>query len=396
MKVIILGGAGAMGSITTRDLSETSDFEEIRVTDYEEDKAIRLAQSLNDSRVSGGFLDAYNVDEVAKQIKHFDVVINAAQYDTCVPVMKSCLEAGVRHYNDLGGHYHVTKKQLELHEDFKRAGITGVLGCGMSVGISNVMARYGYDQLDQVESVNFEAGGRDMTDYKGIDVCLPPSSQRTLMREFIWEPEEFVDGSYKTFPVLSGAEEITFPDPIGKLTCTRVVHAELATIPSSFSDKGIKNVTWRYNLIPRLNHISQILAMCGMGSEDPIEVNGKEVLPIDVLMAAMRREAERRTKGLDIKTHTVMCQRVRISGKKDGKNIEHIIWSMYHPYKPWGDMDWTGTGMPPSIVAQMQAKGVINTPGVWAPEQIIDPVPFFEELAKRDIFINHEMKQQVV
>ena len=396
MKVIILGGAGAMGSIVARDLVETSQFEEICITDYNEKKASELAQSFKDKRVTVDFLDAYNVEKVSQRIKDYNVLVNAARYDTCIPVMKACLKARVRHYNDLGGHYRVTKKQLELHDEFKKAGITAVIGVGMSVGTTNVMARYAYDLLDEIESVQFQAGGRDMTDYKGVQVCLPPSSQRTLMREFIWEPEEFIDGKYQTFPVLSGAEEITFPEPIGTISCTRVVHAELATIPKSFADKGIKNVTWRYNLIPRLNYISQILAMCGMGSEEEIDINGKKVLPIDVLMATMQREAEVRTKGLNIKTNTIMCQRVIVDGKKNGKNVQHILWAMYRPYKPWDDMDWTGTGMPPSIVAQMQGKGDINIPGVLPPEIAIDPIPYFKELAKRDIFINHEIKQQIV
>ena len=43
MKIIILGGCGAMGSEATRDLSRTSDFEEIVIADADLSRAQALA-----------------------------------------------------------------------------------------------------------------------------------------------------------------------------------------------------------------------------------------------------------------------------------------------------------------------------------------------------------------
>jgi len=53
------------------------------------------------------------------------------------------------------------------------------------------------------------------------------------------------------------------------------------------------------------------------------------------------------------------------------------------------------TGIPPSVVAQMQVKGMIKELGVWAPEQVIPPEHFFNELAKREICVQVTTRQEL-
>jgi saccharopine dehydrogenase-like NADP-dependent oxidoreductase len=43
------------------------------------------------------------------------------------------------------------------------------------------------------------------------------------------------------------------------------------------------------------------------------------------------------------------------------------------------------TGFPVSITAQMIESGMIQQRGVFCPEEIVPPTPFFTELKKRDI-----------
>ena len=69
-----------------------------------------------------------------------DVLVNAASYRVNLDAMRACLEAGC-HYLDLGGLYRVTGRQLELDDEFERAGLLALLGIGSSPGKTNVMAR---------------------------------------------------------------------------------------------------------------------------------------------------------------------------------------------------------------------------------------------------------------
>ena len=58
MKIIILGGCGAMGSEATRDLARTSDFEEIVIADADLSRAQALASELGAGRVRAIKVDA--------------------------------------------------------------------------------------------------------------------------------------------------------------------------------------------------------------------------------------------------------------------------------------------------------------------------------------------------
>ncbi|KKM87895.1 hypothetical protein LCGC14_1264260, partial [marine sediment metagenome] len=53
------------------------------------------------------------------------------------------------------------------------------------------------------------------------------------------------------------------------------------------------------------------------------------------------------------------------------------------------------TAVPQSICTQMQVRGEIKEPGVWAPEQVIDPEYFFKELAKREMTFQVTKKEDI-
>ena len=70
------------------------------------------------------------------------MLVNSASYRVNLDAMRACLEAGC-HYIDLGGLYWLTGRQLELSDEFERAGLLALLGMGSSPGKTNVMARRG-------------------------------------------------------------------------------------------------------------------------------------------------------------------------------------------------------------------------------------------------------------
>ena len=384
MRIVVIGGAGGMGRTIVRDLSESSEVKEILVADFREAGAKEFAASFRDPRIKGAGVDASNVEETANVIKGYDAVINAAMYYVNLNVMKACLQAGC-HYNDLGGLFHTTRKQLELFDDFKKAGITAVLGIGVASGTTNVLSRYGYDRLDEVEKVHCSYGLVDMTDMKGIDVFQPGYAMATVMQEFSFEAWEFVNGEYKVFPPGSEPEEIVFPKPIGPLTCVHTLHSEPATIPASYKDKGVKEVTWKLGLPPKVDERARFLASLGFASGEPVNVHGVEVVPSEVLTVLADKQAKEKLAGAKLELKQVACARAQVIGKKNGKKMEYIIDSMVKTPHRLGAAVAVGTGVPPSIAARMQVRGMIKEAGVWPPEQVIAPEYFFSELAKREI-----------
>ena len=395
MKIMIVGGAGAMARVTAMDLVECPEVKEIVIADYREEKAKSLSDSFHASRVKGCFIDATQVNEMVDLMKGCDAVINSAQLDVNLNVMEACLKAHC-HYNDLGGLFHISLKQLELFDEFKKAGLTAVLGIGSAPGTTNVMGRYGYDQLDEVEIVRFFSAGISETDQKAQNVFYPPYSIRTIMDEYGEESVQFIDGEYKTVPPLAGEMEVVFPEPIGKMTVMHTLHSEPATVPESFKDKGIKEATWRLGLPVQFEEKAIFLASIGLASRDPIDVQGQKVNPIEFLAALIEKhiQEEEKLRGEKIKSNRVSCNRAYVSGKKDNKPVEITVDCMNTTHSRWGVL--CGTSVPPSVVAQMQAKGIIHTPGVWGPEQIIDPELYFKELAKRELNVRVTIQKDVI
>ncbi|HEV3003989.1 MAG TPA: MBL fold metallo-hydrolase, partial [Pirellulales bacterium] len=72
-------------------------------------------------------------ERLADALAGVDLLINAASYRVNLDAMRACLAAGC-HYFDLGGLYHVTQEQLELHAAFAQAGRLALLGIGSSPG----------------------------------------------------------------------------------------------------------------------------------------------------------------------------------------------------------------------------------------------------------------------
>ena len=113
------------------------------------------------------------------QIAGVDVLINTAAYRINLDAMEACLAAGC-HYIDLGGLYHVTRRQLELSERFAAAGRLALLGMGSSPGKTNLMAARAVAELGAVETIEIIAGGRDFAPRGPFS---PPYALQTLLDE---------------------------------------------------------------------------------------------------------------------------------------------------------------------------------------------------------------------
>ena len=152
MKLVILG-AGIQGSIVATDLCDpdlSPDEKDVTICDYDFAKAKEVADRLGIKALK---CDVSDHDALISIIKGADVVLNCVQYNWNIDIMRACLIVGA-HYIDLGGLFHVTKKQFDLHEDFKRAGLTAVLGMGSTPGTMNVMAGYAASRLDTVREAH--------------------------------------------------------------------------------------------------------------------------------------------------------------------------------------------------------------------------------------------------
>jgi lysine 6-dehydrogenase len=208
MRVVVVGGAGAMGRWTVRDLTESEGVDEVVVADLDGARAREAAGwaaarsgSNGTAQVSGVAVDAGDPDALRRAFEGADVVCNCAVFSLNLPVMEACADTAT-HYVDLGGLFHTTRRQLELHDRFVAAEVTAVIGMGGSPGITNVLAALAARDLAEVTDVEVRLG---VADFAPSAAPVPvPYAIQTILDEFAVPAMAFLDGRLVEVPAMSG------------------------------------------------------------------------------------------------------------------------------------------------------------------------------------------------
>ena len=374
MKIVVLG-AGLMGRAVVHDLAGAREVRDIVVADFDRERAQEVARKFGDGKASGLVADVRDTRRLAKVLRGCEVVVNCTQYNWNLEVMRAALAARV-HYMDLGGLYHMTKKQFALDRDFRRIGKLAIPGMGGAPGITNVMARALADKMERVDSIRVYNAGADEQKY---DSPIAYSfSIATILDELTLSPIHFVGGRYVEKPMLSEPESGTFPAPIGKITLRHSIHSELGTLAESFRKKGVREVFFKINYDPKLVELVRNLVDAGFTGREAIAVNGTQVAPRAVLLALMQKKAPSKTP-LDVEALRVV---VTGKNKKAPVGLAMEMWAD-HTARPQLSAVARDTGFPAAIAAVMHGRGEIPGLGVQAPENVVPPEPFFRELKKR-------------
>lgn len=375
MKVAVLGGAGLTGSCAVRALAESSDIDEGLVADLDGSRAQTVCDSLGKGKFVAGSVDARDVDATADLIRGYDVVLNAVQYYYNIDVMKAALKARVN-YLDFGGLYHTTLKQLKLDREFRTRNLLAVLGMGGEPGITNVLARKGADEMDRVSSIRIRDGSVDLT--KGLKGFVVTWSLDTFLDELILDAPVFQKGKTVVVPALSRKETVDFPTPVGTMDTYVTIHSEVATLPMSFKDKGIREVDWMEGSPDILG--LKLLVNLGLASDEEIETKSGRVVPRKMLMSIIR------SKGLigfpeGVVPNDWEATRVTVEGKSSGKGVRRRYDVVIPNRKDWKmSCAQYAVGIPGSIAARMVGRGDVQAKGVLPPEACIDPDRFLGEL----------------
>ncbi len=383
-KIVVLGGAGAMGQITVQDLASTAKDTDIVIADIDLDKANKILEGLDNPRVTALKADIKSRQSLVSVLKGSDVVVNATPYYFNRDVMKAALEAGVD-YIDLGGLYHETLKQLELHDEFAKAGRLAILGMGSTPGTTNVMAAAGAKDLDTVSDIIIYCAGEELKKPEDNHPFFPPYMLDTILDEYTMDAIVFKDGKIGTTAPIAVDETVDFGQPVGVQSVIHTVHSELATIPNTYQSKGIKNVAFKLALGQEFHDKVKFLVELGFGGKEPVKTSEGIFHPRKILQAMIDQFPKPEGASED-------CEilRVVVSGTKEGKAKTVVLETLAQsdPGGGTGGADMN-TGVPPSIVAQMVTnKMTADYKGVLPPEICVEPQHLFKELGKRKIMVS--------
>jgi lysine 6-dehydrogenase len=381
MKIFVLG-AGRMGSVAAMDLSYDSSVE-IGIGDIDIERASAVAKQFGARAFK---VDVTNVDHLAGVLRNYDAVVNASWYEFNLQVMKACFKASCN-YDDLGGLFHTTQKQLALDKEAKKAGISAIVGGGESPGITNVMARFCSDDLSSVESVKIYVGAKERPKQKSYSDLSFPFSVSTVIDEYSKRPVEFLNGEFVEVPPLSGTEQIRFREPVGVNTVHYSIHSEPATLPFTLGN-GVKNVEFKLGISEAMINALTPLIEMGFVSDEKIQVNGSSISPKEFLVSFFNKTKP----AASGKAERFVCLRTIASGKKGKKKVSVRADLLCGPKKKLRQNNATAylTGTAGSIFGKLLASGKVKNKGVIAPESAVEPMTFLSELKARGVSVTKE------
>jgi lysine 6-dehydrogenase len=384
IRIVVLGGAGAMGRITVRDLVETAPEEvDVVVADYDLTAARKVVKSFP-GRARAARVDVTNVAATARVLDGAFAVINCCRHDFNLSAMEAALRAGA-HYCDLGGLFHVARKQLKLDRRFRNAGLLALLGIGAAPGIVNVLARAAADELSAVDEIHIMVGSVDRTPGREPSVLGTSYSIQTVLDEAHMPAAVFTGGRFQFVPAMSGAEPVHFPEPVGVRRPGRTIHSEVATLPLSYRKKGVKEVSFRIAFSDELDEKLRFLNALGLTSTDPIGVGRTKVVPREVLLALLSRLPAPRPSAMPPDEYEVL--RVVVRGRVGQQGVEEVLDCHTPGKKEWGLGVDVNTGCPPSIAMQLLLAGEIPARGALPPELAVPVAPFVRELERRSMSV---------
>ncbi len=385
MSRVLIIGCGGVASVAVHKCCQNSEiFTDICIASRTVSKCDKLKSELEGktkTNISTASLNADNVDEIVKLIESYkpDLVLNLALPYQDLTIMEACLKTKVDYVDTANYEPEDTAKfeyswQWAYRERFEKAGITALLGSGFDPGVTSVFSAYAMKHyFDEINYI-------DILDCNGGDHGYPFATNfnpEINIREVSAKGSYWEDGKWVETEPMEIKRVYDFPQ-VGVKDMYLLHHEELESL--ALNIKGIKRIrffmTFGQSYLTHLKCLENV----GMTSIEPIEFEGKQIIPLQFLKAVLPDPSSLgpRTKG---KTNIGCIFR----GKKDGKEKNLYIYNVCDHescYKEVGSqaVAYT-TGVPAMIGAMMLLTKTWNKKGVFNIEEF-DPDPFMEALNK--------------
>jgi len=379
MRVLQLG-VGSVGEVTSRTMAPDPDVSCVVLADLDEHRLAEVAAKLPAGKVETLQLDATDKEALVHALAGVDLCFNALIPEYNPDIMQACLETGTNYLDmaaagprDVVGTADVDE-EIALDAEFKKKGLTALVFFGIDPGASDVFARALYDQFDTVERLTVLDGDNSSVD--GVDFA-PSFSPTTMVEEcLILPPHAFEHGKMIRRTSLTTTREFDFPAPVGKLKVWNVDHEEAQLMPMFLADKGLRDADFFIALDDQWVNLLLTWRKLGFDHNKEIEFGGASFRPLDLLVSRLPKSVD-----LIGRMHGAVCVGALADGTIAGKRVRRYMYQITSHDEAFRTMGVQGTGyqtgIPAACGALLLAKGIVKTPGVFAPEQI-EPAPFLD------------------
>ncbi len=333
------------------DLAKEEKYQ-VTVADFNKEVLRKLA---DDGRIKPVYMDLSFPEEVTRLVSSYDMVINAVPGYMGFRTLKAIIKAG----KDVIDIAFFIEDPFELDQLARKKNVTAIMDCGVAPGMCNVLIGYADQQLDETDKVAYYVGGLPQVrewpfEYKA------GFSPIDVIEEYTRPARLVENGKMVVKPALSDAELMNFPG-IGTLEAFN--SDGLRSLLHTIKAPSMKEKTLRYP-----GHIDKmkVLRETGFFSQDLVEINGKQIRPIDLTARLLFPKWKLKEGEVDI---TIM--KVVVEGKKDSKRMRYTydLFDTYDPVTQIHSMART-TGYTATVALRMVARGIYHQKGITVPEFI--------------------------
>ncbi len=366
-RITVLGGCGTVGSIAVRTLASLEDFQEIIIADIDTEKAKKLCTELEREGISAIRVDALEPQSIKIAIKKSDVVLNCiGPFFKFAPIiLKAVIESGID-YVDVCDDVDATLEILKMNDVAKQANVSAVIGMGSSPGVANLLVKFCADQLlEKIDSIDiYHAHGGEPTEGPAVIAHRIHSMSIPIPM--------FLDGRLTTVRFFEEdgralQEDVDF-HLLGRFKVYPYPHPETITLPRYIPCDRVTNMGCV--LPPEYYNLIMDIVNFGLISEQPIDVKGQKITPLDFTIAFILDQREKILQQTKFGEQRG-CLKIVIKGQKAGKPHQYVF-SMASRGQSMGE----GTGIPAALGATLMQRGKIQETGVLPPEACINPLEF--------------------
>lgn len=345
-------GAGRQGACAAYGLAKFGEAEQVTLADMDESVAAAAAKRVNKllgrDAVRPARLDASDPVTTRTLLKGHQAAVSCVPYFLNVDVARAAMDARV-HFCDLGGNTEVVERELALHPEASKHGLSLIPDCGLAPGLGNTLAALAVEQFDAEISVHVRCGGLPQDPKPPLSYMLV-FSIHGLINEYTGEAECLRNGKLLRVPTIAEFEPIEMGGKLGTLQCA-TTSGGTSTAPKTFAGR-VKD--YDYKTIRYPGHWDRIRTLLELGLLDaaPVTVGPNSIRPRDVTAACLiPRLTFRGDKDLVI-------LRVWGEGRKAGKakRVQYDVLDYGDEATGFTAMERT-TAYPAALVAQMMATG---------------------------------------
>ncbi len=258
MKVLVLGAAGRAGRAVALSLSGMGGIERIFLADNQAEALTKLASDLGHLPVSPRFLDADNSRSLSERMAEADLVLGClGPFHLYEGRIVEAAIAARRDYISLCDDAEALQEALSQSADAERNGVRVLSGCGLTPGLSNLLACRAGSRLDRVDSLGIawylEMGGG-----------LGAATVEHLLHSFSGKSASREGGRETKSRAGSWEEYLEFPPPVGWRVVGFLGHPEPITLPYAMG--GVSDAWFKAGVGDRGKNLAlQSLAWLGEG-----------------------------------------------------------------------------------------------------------------------------------